>query len=90
MNGAKIRRRASCETCKKLGGLRPEQEPGETEAGASGLGHRGTAGPDHRLIGQYAGRRESHIESHWLLGYKVQDDMTVCERTGSHSDLFSS
>jgi len=43
---------------------------------------------DHRLIGQYTGRRECHIESDWLLIYKLQTDVIIFERTGTHSDLF--
>lgn len=43
---------------------------------------------DHKLVGDYVGRRECHIESDWLLVYKLQDNMIVFERTGTHSDLF--
>ncbi len=43
---------------------------------------------DHRLIGDYALRRECHIESNWLLIYKIQGDTIVFERNGDHSDLF--
>jgi mRNA interferase YafQ len=43
---------------------------------------------DHKLIGHYKGRRECHIESDWLLIYKVEKRMIVFERTGTHSDLF--
>lgn len=45
---------------------------------------------DHSLIGNYQGRRECHIESDWLLIYKLipEDDAIVFERTGTHSDLF--
>lgn len=43
---------------------------------------------DHRLVGAYLGRRECHIESDWLLIYKVEPARVVFERTGSHSDLF--
>lgn len=43
---------------------------------------------DHRLVGNYAGRRDCHIESDWLLIYKVDGDRLIFERTGSHSDLF--
>ena len=44
---------------------------------------------DHKLIGNWLGRRECHIESDWLLIYKIEDDRIIFERTGSHSDLFS-
>jgi mRNA interferase YafQ len=43
---------------------------------------------DHRLIGNYRGRRECHIESDWLLIYKLDGEMIIFERTGAHSDLF--
>ncbi len=43
---------------------------------------------DHKLVGSYKGRRECHIESDWLLIYKLLDAEIVFERTGSHSDLF--
>jgi len=43
---------------------------------------------DHKLAGAFAARRECHIESDWLLIYKVQADTIIFERTGAHSDLF--
>jgi mRNA interferase YafQ len=43
---------------------------------------------DHKLIGNWLGRRECHIESDWLLTYKIEDNRIIFERTGSHSDLF--
>ena len=43
---------------------------------------------DHFLIGNWKGRRELHIEPDWLLIYKIEDDMLILERTGSHSELF--
>ena len=43
---------------------------------------------DHKLIGNWKGRRECHIESDWLLIYMVESDSVVFERTGTHSDLF--
>ena len=43
---------------------------------------------DHKLIGNWQGRRECHIESDWLLIYMVESDRVVFERTGTHSDLF--
>ena len=43
---------------------------------------------DHKLIGNWLGRRECHVESDWLLIYKIEDDRIIFERTGSHSDLF--
>lgn len=43
---------------------------------------------DHRLIGNFIGRRECHIEPDWLLIYKINEDSIIFERTGTHSDLF--
>ena len=45
---------------------------------------------DHELTGNYKGFRECHIESDWLLIYKVENDelVLVLSRTGIHSDLF--
>ena len=43
---------------------------------------------DHKLIGNWQGRRECHIESDWLLIYKIKEERIVFERTGTHSDLF--
>ena len=43
---------------------------------------------DHRLVGNCVGRRECHIESDWLLIYKVEESRIVFERMGTHSDLF--
>ena len=44
---------------------------------------------DHNLIGQYNHRRECHIESDWLLIYKIEKNTITFERTGTHSDLFN-
>jgi mRNA interferase YafQ len=45
---------------------------------------------DHALIGNYASRRECHIEPDWLLIYKLdkEQNLIIFERTGTHSDLF--
>lgn len=43
---------------------------------------------DHRLVGNYAGRRECHLESDWLLIYKTEESRLIFERIGTHSDLF--
>ena len=43
---------------------------------------------DHKLTENYAGRRDCHIESDWLLIYKFEGEFIVFERTGTHSDLF--
>jgi mRNA interferase YafQ len=43
---------------------------------------------DHKLLGNLVGRRDCHIESNWLLIYRIDGDNLIFERTGSHSDLF--
>lgn len=43
---------------------------------------------DHRLVGNYVGRRDCHIESNWLLIYKIENNLLIFERMGTHSDLF--
>lgn len=44
---------------------------------------------DHALKGNWIGFRECHIDSDWLLMYRINND--VCElvlsRTGSHDNL---
>ena len=43
---------------------------------------------DYGLVGTWQGRRECHLESDWLLVYKLDLTQVTFERTGSHSDLF--
>lgn len=43
---------------------------------------------DHRLVGNYVGRHDCHIESDWLLIYKIDSNLLIFERMGTHSDLF--
>jgi mRNA interferase YafQ len=43
---------------------------------------------DHKLVGNWKGRRECRLESDWLLIYKIEPGRIVFERTGTHSDLF--
>ena len=43
---------------------------------------------DHKLIGNYQGRRDCHIESDWVLIYKIDGGRLIFERMGTHSDLF--
>ncbi|AGL01690.1 type II toxin-antitoxin system YafQ family toxin [Desulfoscipio gibsoniae] len=45
---------------------------------------------DHALYGNWVGHRECHIQSNWLLVYRIENDILVLTlvRTGSHSDLF--
>jgi len=43
---------------------------------------------DHRLIGNLVGRRDCHLESDWILIYKIEEQRLIFERMGTHSDLF--
>ncbi len=43
---------------------------------------------DHRLLRNLAGRRDCHIESDWILIYRIDGDRLVFERMGMRSDLF--
>ena len=47
---------------------------------------------DHALVNSrnYKGMRECHIDSGWLLVYKIYREELILEfiRTGTHSDLF--
>lgn len=43
---------------------------------------------EHRLIGNYNGYLECHIEPDWLLIYKINGQDLYFARTGTHSDLF--
>jgi mRNA interferase YafQ len=45
---------------------------------------------DHRLIGNWQGRRECHIRPDLLLIYKINQEKhsLIFERLGSHADLF--
>ena len=43
---------------------------------------------DHQLKGKWKDYRELHIESDWLLTYKIIGNTIIFARTGSHSDLF--
>jgi mRNA interferase YafQ len=43
---------------------------------------------DHKLGGNWIGRRDCHIEPDWILIYKLTVDELLLERTGTHSDLF--
>lgn len=43
---------------------------------------------NHRLVGNFKGRWECHIEPDWLLVYFKTDEEIIFERTGTHSDLF--
>jgi mRNA interferase YafQ len=43
---------------------------------------------DHRLVGNYIGFKECHIEPDWLLIYKIEEHVLYLARTGTHSDFF--
>ena len=43
---------------------------------------------DHPLSGEWKHNRDCHIESDWLLIYKIEGDDLYLVRTGTHSDLF--
>jgi mRNA interferase YafQ len=45
---------------------------------------------DHLLAGNYMGYREYHIQSDWLLVYRIDNNVLVLtlSHTGSHSDIF--
>ena len=43
---------------------------------------------EHKLAGNWKGRRECHIESDWLPIYKTDPDRITFERTGTHADIF--
>jgi len=43
---------------------------------------------DHKLVGNYVDRRDCHIESDWVLIYKIIENKLIFERMGTHSDLF--
>ena len=43
---------------------------------------------DHKLLGDFKGRRGCHIEANWLLIYKLEKGRIIFERTGTHANLF--
>jgi mRNA interferase YafQ len=43
---------------------------------------------DRRLVDNFVGRHDCHIESDWLLIYRIEADTIFFERMGTHSDLF--
>lgn len=43
---------------------------------------------DHKLSGNYVGKRECHIEPNWLLIYEITEYELRLHDTGSHSELF--
>lgn len=44
----------------------------------------------HRLVGNYAGCWECHLEPNWLMIWRQNDDVLelILVDTGTHSDLF--
>lgn len=44
---------------------------------------------DHAMTGNYAGYRECHVQSDWLLIYRVDGNVLTLTltRTGTHSDV---
>ncbi len=43
---------------------------------------------NHKLVGDYKGFWDCHIEPDWLLIYKKTETTIVLVRSGTHSDLF--
>jgi len=43
---------------------------------------------DHPLKGSWNGYRDAHIESDWLLIYRVTGNELLLARTGRHADIF--
>ena len=43
---------------------------------------------DHSLHGNYAGVRDCHVATDWLLIYAIAGDELRLIRTGSHAELF--
>ena len=43
---------------------------------------------DHSLKGDWKGYRDLHIESDWLLIYRVVGNELRLARTGTHNDIF--
>lgn len=55
------------------------------------IANDGPLGPewlDHPLKGDWADHRECHIAGDFLLIYKIDGDIIVFVRTGTHSELF--
>jgi mRNA interferase YafQ len=42
----------------------------------------------HRLIGNWSGCWECHIEPDWLLVWEYEEDLLILRETGTHSDIF--
>lgn len=46
------------------------------------------ANKDHSLSGNWTGHQECHIQSDWLLIYRIDGNELMLYRTGTHADLF--
>ena len=44
---------------------------------------------DHQLKGEWKPFRELHLESDWLLVYRIAENTVYFTRTGTHSDIFN-
>lgn len=42
---------------------------------------------DHALTGNWKGHRDCHIESDWVLIYRIEGHDLILKNTGTHSDL---
>jgi mRNA interferase YafQ len=42
---------------------------------------------DHPLKGEWAGWRDFHVETDWVVIYKIEDGCLHMMRTGTHSDI---
>jgi mRNA interferase YafQ len=45
---------------------------------------------DHTLTTEWSEYRECHVEADFLLIYKIEDEVLILERVGTHEDLFNS
>ncbi len=43
---------------------------------------------DYKLVGNWKGLRECHVEPDWLLIYRINRDNLELVQTGSHPELF--
>ncbi len=43
---------------------------------------------NHKLAGKFKNRWECHLEPDWLFVYLKTETQIICERIGTHSDLF--
>jgi mRNA interferase YafQ len=43
---------------------------------------------NHKLVGNWVGYWECHLEPDWLLVYKIEGNTLILAAAGTHSDLF--